>query len=135
MVVGHDTLSFDTTTVTTEFFFNARYNYRLEACVFHDSVAHIDSSYLAVNALQFDAASLQLHPNPATSEFTISCNVPFSEGSIASLYDVTGKLITTYAVTGNDVSLQLRNITSGLYLCKITNGNDLYAIKKLVVAR
>ncbi len=135
MIVAHDTLYFDTTTTTSETFFNARYNYRLESCVFHDSVTHIDSSYLHVKQPANNPNAVTIYPNPATYEFTISSNGTFTEGTVASVYDMTGRLIASYLLSGTSVTISLHNFLAGLYPCKIANGNSMYTVRKLVVIK
>jgi photosystem II stability/assembly factor-like uncharacterized protein len=89
---------------------------------------------LGVGDNELSASSLILHPNPATSEFTISQTLS-SEGSI-QLFDISGKKIRELfrGDFGAHKNIRVRTdgIVSGVYLVKVRVGNQFVA-KRLVV--
>ncbi len=89
---------------------------------------------LGVGDNELSASSIILHPNPATSEFTISQTLS-SEGSI-QLFDISGKKIKELfrGDFGAHKNIRVRTdgIASGVYLVKVRVGNQFVA-KRLVI--
>lgn len=89
---------------------------------------------LGVGDNELSASSIILHPNPATSEFTISQTLS-SEGSI-QLFDISGKKIRELfrGDFGAHKNIRVRTdgIVSGVYLVKVRVGNQFVA-KRLVI--
>ncbi len=89
---------------------------------------------LGVGDNELSASSIILHPNPATSEFTISQTLS-SEGSI-QLFDLSGKKIKELFRgdfgAHKNIRVTTDGIASGIYLVKVSAGNQFVA-KRLVI--
>lgn len=69
-----------------------------------------------------------VYPNPAHDEL----NVVFS-GDVKSLavYNIIGKVMATYRVTGSSANISLENVPSGIYFLRLLNSQDnVVATKK-----
>ncbi|MCD6010525.1 MAG: hypothetical protein K0Q79_387 [Flavipsychrobacter sp.] len=80
------------------------------------------------------AREIEIYPNPATGQCTISCGDQFSAGASAALYDLTGRLLNTYSLYSSSTDIPLAALASGMYLCRISNGTDII-LKKIVVVK
>lgn len=63
---------------------------------------------------------LQIFPNPALDVVTIS---GFEKGGEIQLFDVHGKVIKTLEVDGRKEQVQIRNLPSGVYFIKVSDGS------------
>lgn len=73
---------------------------------------------------------ISVYPNPFSSQLTISCNDKADIiGKTASLYDVTGKLFITQKITSQKTSINVNNISSGMYFLKVEGVNTLIVFK------
>ena len=70
--------------------------------------------------------SIVLFPNPVDALLHVYINSNERSNLIISLYDVTGKFIKQETVleTDNDVTLDVSELTSGIYLLKFTNTDN-----------
>lgn len=81
----------------------------------------------------FGSSNMMVFPNPANS--TIQISLQNTSESIASvtITDVLGKNIRTLkATTGNQMSVDVADLSQGVYFVEITTGNNLKQVKKLV---
>ncbi|MEC4049149.1 choice-of-anchor L domain-containing protein [Flavobacterium sp. SUN046] len=87
-----------------------------------------------LNAANFELGSFTMSPNPASNFVIINLNN--SKGSIAevSLHDVLGKKIKEYKnISANQYSLDLSNLSKGVYMVEIKTEEGLKQTKKLIV--
>ena len=92
---------------------------------------HSDSVYSQTIALNDPATgTMSLYPNPATDGATLSlpANSPLL-GTTASLFDIDGKLISQYRITGAQQFIDVHMLASGIYLLRLGNGQTLKLIK------
>lgn len=88
----------------------------------------------ALNNTSFDNQNLVLYPNPATNNVQISLVNTFENIDTIVLYDMLGKAIKTVPVQSNEnVTLDVSNLSKGVYLVEITTENNLKTVKKLVI--
>jgi len=124
LYVANDTL-FGTQTTTNIFI--ARYNPGL-GCHSNLSldcyVNHIGSSFV-----EFD--EIDIYPNPATNTLTIQCNS--INKATASIYDITGRLMGSYPLTGSTTTISVQNLPPGIYQCRINDDKHDVLTKKVVV--
>ena len=125
MPFGSDTLSLP---VGFQLLYIGKYKY--------DSINCNETVYipLKINTAT-DFSGIIFYPNPATSECTIKSDVPFPTGSKAELYDLAGRIINTYLLSGNSRIISLAGIAPGMYQCRIITGNNNVVVKKLVVMK
>ncbi len=129
IIFGLDTLGFAITADTgQEFFFVAKYKYDTAICA-----VEIALDAPSTTRKTIDNPDIAIYPNPATTECTISLGENFPERSIAALYDITGRLINTYLLSGNNPHISLPELPPGVYLCKITIGDNRVVFKKILL--
>lgn len=77
-----------------------------------------------------------VYPNPASSQFSIAPNQPFSKDNQLILFDATGKLVNRYQLSiGQQVqTFPLENMPNGLYFWILKDEQDLIGSGKLVIA-
>lgn len=84
---------------------------------------------VSVNELAADVSSLEVFPNPATSEFTV--RIPQSAtGGIVKMYDSIGREVYSNVITTSNIKLETSNF-SGVYLLKVISGKEV--MTKVVV--
>ena len=106
----------------TENIFTAKYNPGLN-CSLAEKVSQ-----------QTPACDLKIYPNPATSTITIQYNKPI-QNTTASIYDITGRLMGSYLLTGSNTTISVQNLPPGIYQCRIMDVQHNVVTKKIVVMR
>lgn len=73
---------------------------------------------LVENVTSLDEASIEIsaYPNPASTELTISTSGAANEVSILSM---DGKVVSTQAMTGAEVTVNVADLTSGVYFYEL----------------
>lgn len=122
MVIGPDTLY---TTAAAEALFIAKYTYDTAGCAMYT---------LPATSLKKITQDIILFPNPAGNEFTIQTSDDFLPRSKAELYDLTGRLINTYPLSGHNTVVSVAGLSPGIYHCRVINGDDV-VIRKLAVMK
>ena len=82
---------------------------------------------------RFDSNNILLAPNPANE--TIQIQLQNTSETIASftITDVLGKTIRTLkATTGNQMSINVADLSQGVYFVEIITSNNLKQVKKLI---
>ncbi len=76
------------------------------------------------------AASVQVYPNPSNGKLTIKNTV--SEIHEVKLVDLSGKVVYTKSVSGNEVVLDIISLNKGLYILKVQtqNGSETIRVEK-----
>ena len=93
-----------------------------------------DANSCSLNADQQIAdITIIMQPNPASDYLQIKV----ADDTIKKimLFDISGKLISELQENTNEVTIQLKDITNGIYFCKIETDNDKSSIKKVMVMR
>lgn len=75
--------------------------------------------------------SFNLYPNPATNTLTIQYNN--ANKATASIYDITGRLMGSYPLTGPTTTISVQNLPPGIYQCRINDDKHDVLTKKVVV--
>jgi len=113
---------------------NTRYFYQVGQ---HDVFGHVRYSNIVEAMLpsRGDAFSVQLQPNPITSEGSLMVNIP-SEGMVAfTLYDAAGKLVAQHSWTlaaGThqlDLAPILAQVAAGNYNAHVTFGSEVKTLR------
>lgn len=76
------------------------------------------------------SAKIVLYPNPAQNQTDVMMYNINAES--VQLIDLNGRIINTYAKPGGILSIDCRNLNSGIYFIRILTGNHIYT-KKLIV--
>ncbi|WP_161792000.1 T9SS type A sorting domain-containing protein [Psychroserpens jangbogonensis] len=78
----------------------------------------------------FESQLFSVFPNPTTSKLTIQCKVEINKISIV---DINGRLLNTIDVSieGQDISIDVENLSNGIYFLKIQADNKEETIRFL----
>lgn len=76
----------------------------------------------AVPAVTANETNVVLYPNPANDEINLVYDANADVKNIA-VYNIIGKLMTVYKVSGNSANLNLGNVPSGIYFARLVNAN------------
>jgi hypothetical protein len=106
--------------------FNATSNYSKPKA---GSIFYVDSAN-AINAgideLNAPTANVTVYPNPASSEVNFRISASGSEkGYAIVVYDITGKMVGTYAVANNMATINTSTYNSGLYFYQLHDKNGV----------
>jgi hypothetical protein len=83
----------------------------------------LTSSGLAVHKPK--AFNFSVYPNPTKEAFTIKCETEVDY----QVMDLRGSLITSGKVLNNNEQIDTHNWTKGIYIVKISNGNEQSNVK------
>jgi hypothetical protein len=87
-----------------------------------------------VHQLPETIATVTLFPNPATSTLTIQYT-GVTKNATTSIYDMMGRLMGRYPLTGSTTTISVQHLPPGLYQCRISDGAGNMETKKLVIMR
>ena len=78
------------------------------------------------------AANLNVYPNPTSGLVTISGSFNEGEG-VCNVYDMMGNFVTSKSLNLNaETTLNLSNLTPGMYLLEISDNSNVYRSKILI---
>lgn len=86
----------------------------------------------ALDNKDFTKESFSVWPNPAKNVLNISLPVAVENGANATIYDMQGRLVKKVSVTGVDTQVNIENLSRGVYMVNLTNGNKT-EVKKFIV--
>jgi hypothetical protein len=115
--------------VMDENYFFAKYTYDTATCVVPLNTLNTKESNASLQP------AIDIYPNPANVECTITGTVPFIEGDKVEIYDITGRLIDTYPLSGANTIISVSSMLPGIYECRIFNNGYGVETKKLVVIK
>ncbi|MBR1765879.1 MAG: T9SS type A sorting domain-containing protein [Bacteroidales bacterium] len=75
-----------------------------------------------------DGVALTVFPNPTTSGVTVRMSPNADEPTTCRLYDISGRLLATYAAGGGDTAVDLSAMPAGVYVMHV--GTWTYRITK-----
>ncbi|RZK23202.1 MAG: T9SS type A sorting domain-containing protein [Flavobacterium sp.] len=99
-------------------------NWSLEICYMVD-----------LSASQFNLNNLTISPNPNTGNFNVKFNSSSNDDVVINVYDTSGREIFAKKYPNQSVfsqNIQLDNVSSGVYLVNIQDGNQK-VVRKIVV--
>jgi hypothetical protein len=79
----------------------------------------VPASVTNVNSTDNDVV---MYPNPARDELNVLYNVNADVKTIA-VYNIIGKVMAVYKVSGSSANLNLENVPSGIYFVRLTNSH------------
>ncbi|MFT3795070.1 alpha-amylase family glycosyl hydrolase [Flavobacterium sp.] len=83
---------------------------------------------VTLNTDQFETRkNISLYPNPSASHFTVNTNVNKLE-----IYSVAGQLVKTFGPQSDQYEYNVSDLTSGVYLVKLTDATDRSQTIKLI---
>lgn len=91
------------------------------------------NSTLNLGIEDFSTVNFSVYPNPMVDETTISISKNVSQVKL-TVYDLLGREVTSNTSESNSILLQKGNLTSGVYILKISSDNySGFGTKKLIV--
>jgi hypothetical protein len=78
-----------------------------------------------------ESQELVVFPNPATGEFSIHLPDDFGIGTLI-VYSLFGQIIHEQELMESNSYIELRNVSSGIYLIQVTQGKEMY-LKKIII--
>ena len=87
-------------------------------------------------SLAYNVVGIEIYPNPANSNATVAVDLK-EEGSVnVNVYNTIGMLVKSVSTKGNigenKMNVDLTNLTSGIYMVKVSVGNTT-STKKLII--
>jgi hypothetical protein len=128
--VGTDTLD---SVGINEALFVAKYIYDFPNCI-RDTIPyhHVNTGIGTVRNNNYE---IMLFPNPAANEFTVHSDNAIAANSRMEIYDISGRLIDTYKLDGNNTAISTSTFHPGVYQCSIYTGGNTVITKKLVIIK
>jgi hypothetical protein len=80
----------------------------------------------------FDTNTFLMYPNPAVSELNFEYPTLESNAFNIIITDIQGRTVATDTINASNQSMDVTNLSSGLYQVLIMEGNDLVGTKKLL---
>lgn len=78
-------------------------------------------------------SSASIYPNPASDQINIRFDAQESGTFEVSIFDLQGKLMKEEIVSNakgeNEISVDIKDLNTGLYFCRIQNGQEVEIIK------
>ncbi|NOZ47217.1 MAG: PKD domain-containing protein [Chlorobi bacterium] len=90
-----------------------------------NTLTPLGNSFREMNLLNEDG--LRIYPNPATSELTIETGI--EDNSVVNIYSYTGALVKTMNLKQDVTTINISNLTPGIYFIKVNNGEEVYTNK------
>ena len=89
---------------------------------------HIDSSLIVTSVAKTGfEEKISVYPNPTHDNIKVSYNK--TGVKTVELYDATGRLILRKEMIDNIISVSLKDINKGIYMIRITSGNESFSRK------
>ena len=80
----------------------------------------------------FDINTFVMYPNPTASELNFEYSTLDSNVFNVIITDTQGRTVVTNTINASNQSMDVTNLSSGLYQVLIMDGNDLVGTKKLL---
>ncbi|MEO1435453.1 MAG: T9SS type A sorting domain-containing protein [Bacteroidota bacterium] len=96
-----------------------------------------DVQFFDPNSIETVAAAdfgIQVFPNPANDQVTLSIDAPINQPLVAQLFDSNGRLVEGFLVNDQQTQIGLRNVAPGMYFLILSDGVRNY-YHKLVVTK
>lgn len=81
--------------------------------------------------------NIQWYPNPAIDILNIASLETFATGSKIELYDITGRMVLSTVIDSesNILTISLKELKQGLYLCVIKKGEEILSSSKISIIK
>jgi hypothetical protein len=93
------------------------FNMTASSSGFDGYVVKLGSSATSVELLYEKASEVSVYPNPASEKFTLTG--PFNAESFVEITDLSGRLILSENLGGNDTELNVSGLCNGVYLINV----------------
>lgn len=95
-----------------------------------DNVVVTSESTIGIEENQNISDAVKVYPNPSRGMVNISSNV--IEKAEYQVFSITGEVVNQGVIQGNQSSINLSDITNGIYTLQITE-NDKTAVKRIII--
>ncbi len=101
-------------------------------------ISFIAQNTTGIDPTDLSALDFNIYPNPASDNVTITFKSNDSKELVFTMIDVNGKVILQKELASvvqgeNTISINLSEIKSGYYICRIKGDGNMLAIQKLVI--
>ena len=79
-------------------------------------------------------SSIKIYPNPASDHLTIETTPDIDKGTIV-IYNINGQKIIEQIVKESNTEIDTHNLTTGVYIVKVSNADKLIEEKKIIIRR
>jgi hypothetical protein len=80
----------------------------------------------------FAKESFSVWPNPAKGRLNIAMTAALENNAVATIYDMQGRVVLQSNISAADTELNIENLSSGVYMVNVANGNK-NEVKKFIV--
>ena len=94
-----------------------------------DLISYFDVIPASVEELEIQ---MEVFPNPSNGVFTIETSVDFMRDAVVTVLDATGKTVQQFSWNGESRTLDLTQLSEGIYVLKVLSENGI-SVKKLIV--
>ena len=121
MIFGQDTI-YNSPAIATENFYLLMYSYDSVLC----------ATELATTSAPPVSQGVILFPNPAGGSITLRSDVEFVAGTNVHIYDITGRLLSSFPVSGFEATFSVNKLVTGVYLCVVQPPAGEAVVKQFV---
>jgi len=82
-----------------------------------------------------DYELLDVYPNPSNNEITFEIKAQYLNDLQVQIYNVKGQLVETINVKNRNFVWKAKEITSGVYFCKLVHKNKVLEVKKVTLVK
>ncbi|MDA3865444.1 MAG: T9SS type A sorting domain-containing protein [Salinivirgaceae bacterium] len=75
------------------------------------------------------SSQVQVYPNPAGSHVNIASETQMQK---ADIYDISGKLQSSYNITGTSATIDVHHLKAGTYFIRITTDTKTFPVKLII---
>lgn len=86
---------------------------------------------LGSNNAVFEESKFYVYPNPSSQWLNIANSNPTQTPSLVEVISIDGKLLMQQKPSTTDMQLDISVLPQGIYLCKVTSGNQRQTLKFL----
>lgn len=95
--------------------------------------SHIPSMITSVRSTMEDQSKIKIYPNPFNSSTTIQLKSSISNGEL-NILNVFGQKIKTMSnISGDQIKIERDNLSSGIYLIRLTQDNKTITSEKIII--
>lgn len=94
-----------------------------------------NSTYgLGTDSIEQDKVPFSIYPNPIKDRADLKINENYTIVSASiNIYNIAGTVVRSFPLYSNELSFDIGELSTGVYICKITEGTELLGTQKLVV--
>jgi hypothetical protein len=91
-----------------------------------------DKQFVSSAAMPKEEKKFSIYPNPVKNRVNIECNESLSSLASVEILSLDGKIVSTIPIHSQRQSIDLNELSNGLYMVKIKAGNYLQSEKLMV---